>query len=63
MHGLEGDECLGYATYAITWRTYLQSSFNQGDPAFYQLKKGATPIGSFTGVAGTATVWRLRRAL
>ncbi len=59
----KADECLGYATYAITWRTYLQSSFNQGDPAFYQLMKGATPIRSFTGVAGTATVWRLRRAL
>jgi 4-amino-4-deoxy-L-arabinose transferase-like glycosyltransferase len=52
--------CLGHATYAITWQTYLQSSFNEGDAAFYKLMKGATAITSFSGAAGTATVWKLR---
>lgn len=51
--------CVGHATYAITWRTYLQSSFDQGDPSFYQLMKGATAITSFSGTVGTATVWKL----
>jgi 4-amino-4-deoxy-L-arabinose transferase-like glycosyltransferase len=55
--------CGGHATYAITWRTYLQSSFAEGDPAFHALMRGATPITSIAGVAGTATVWKLRRAL
>ncbi len=55
----EAGACVGHATYAITWQTYLQSSFDQGDAAFYQLMKGATPIRSFGGAAGTATVWRL----
>jgi 4-amino-4-deoxy-L-arabinose transferase-like glycosyltransferase len=54
--------CVGHATYAITWRTYLQSSFDQGDAAFYKLMKGATPIRSFSGAVGTATVWKLRRS-
>jgi 4-amino-4-deoxy-L-arabinose transferase-like glycosyltransferase len=52
--------CAHAASYAITWRTYLQSSFHQGDPAFYQLMKGAVRVRSFRGPAGTATVWRLR---
>jgi 4-amino-4-deoxy-L-arabinose transferase-like glycosyltransferase len=52
--------CLGHATYAITWQTYLQSSFTEGDAAFYKLMKGATAITSFSGAAGTATVWKLR---
>ena len=51
--------CLGHATYAITWQTYLQSSFNEGDAAFHKLMKGATAITSFRGAAGTATVWKL----
>jgi 4-amino-4-deoxy-L-arabinose transferase-like glycosyltransferase len=51
--------CLGHATYAITWQTYLQSSFNEGDAAFYKLMKGATALTSFSGAAGTATVWKL----
>jgi 4-amino-4-deoxy-L-arabinose transferase-like glycosyltransferase len=52
--------CLGHATYAITWQTYLQSSFTEGDAAFDTLMKGATPVTSFSGAAGTATVWKLR---
>jgi 4-amino-4-deoxy-L-arabinose transferase-like glycosyltransferase len=52
--------CLGHATYAITWQTYLQSSFNEGDAAFDKLMKGATAVTSFSGSAGTATVWKLR---
>ena len=55
----DASACVGHATYAITWRTYLQSSFGQGDAAFYQLMKGATPVRSFGGAVGTATVWRL----
>jgi 4-amino-4-deoxy-L-arabinose transferase-like glycosyltransferase len=53
--------CVGHAGYAITWQTYLQSSLNQGDTSFHKLMKGATPLKSFTGAAGTATVWKLRR--
>jgi 4-amino-4-deoxy-L-arabinose transferase-like glycosyltransferase len=52
--------CLRAASYAITWRTYLQSSFHQGDPAFFQLMKGAARVRTFTGAVGTATVWKLR---
>jgi 4-amino-4-deoxy-L-arabinose transferase-like glycosyltransferase len=46
--------------YAITWKTYLQSSFTEGDPAFHALMKGAIRITSFSGTVGTATVWRLK---
>jgi 4-amino-4-deoxy-L-arabinose transferase-like glycosyltransferase len=56
----KADACVGHATYAVTWQTYLQSSFDQGDTAFFQLMKGATPIESFSGAVGTATVWKLR---
>jgi 4-amino-4-deoxy-L-arabinose transferase-like glycosyltransferase len=51
--------CLGHATYAITWTTYLQSSFTQGDAAFHQLMEGAVRVQTFTGAVGTATVWKL----
>jgi 4-amino-4-deoxy-L-arabinose transferase-like glycosyltransferase len=53
--------CVGHASYAITWSTYLQSSLKQGDSAFRQLMAGATriPGGSFSGAVGTATVWKL----
>jgi 4-amino-4-deoxy-L-arabinose transferase-like glycosyltransferase len=51
--------CVGHATYAITWQTYLQSSFNEGDAAFSKLMKGARALTSFSGAAGTATVWKL----
>jgi Ca2+/H+ antiporter len=52
--------CVHAATYVITWRTYLQSSFHQGDPAFFQLMKGAARVRTFSGAVGTATVWKLR---
>jgi 4-amino-4-deoxy-L-arabinose transferase-like glycosyltransferase len=55
----KANACVGQAAYAITWQTYLQSSFTQGDPAFFELMKGATTVTSFSGVAGTATVWKL----
>jgi 4-amino-4-deoxy-L-arabinose transferase-like glycosyltransferase len=56
--------CLGSgghqrANYAITWRTYLQSSIAQGDPAFHQLMRGAVRVKTFSGAVGTATVWKL----
>jgi 4-amino-4-deoxy-L-arabinose transferase-like glycosyltransferase len=54
--------CLHTATYAITWRTYLQSSFTEGDAAFHELMAGAVPIKSFSGAVGTATIWKLRQA-
>jgi 4-amino-4-deoxy-L-arabinose transferase-like glycosyltransferase len=53
--------CLGAATYAITWRTYLYSSFNEGDPAFYEIMSGARRITSFSNSVGTATVWKVRQ--
>ena len=53
--------CARTASYAITWQTYLQSSFRDGDAAFRQLMWGAVPVRSFTGAAGTVTVWKLRR--
>ena len=53
-------KCAGPATYAITWRTYLQSSFQQGNAAFRQMMRGATPVAVFRGAVGTATVWKLR---
>jgi 4-amino-4-deoxy-L-arabinose transferase-like glycosyltransferase len=57
----KADACVGHATYAITWKTYLQSSFDLGDASFQQLMKGATPIRSFSGPVGTATVWKLSK--
>jgi len=55
--------CLGHATYAITWRTYLYTSFKEGDPAFYELMNGARRIKSFSSSVGTATVWKLGQGL
>jgi len=54
--------CLHEATYAITWRTYLQSSFNEGNAAFHELMVGAVPVKTFSGAVGTATVWKLKQA-
>lgn len=51
--------CLWRATYAITWSTYLQSSFKLGDSAFALMMQGATKQWSRTGFNGTITVWRL----
>jgi hypothetical protein len=52
--------CSGVASYAITWKTYLQSSFTLGGAPFAELMKGAVPLRSWSGFSGTATVWRLR---
>ncbi len=54
------NSCLHGASYAITWKTYLQSSFTQGNPAFHQLMQGARQIRSFSGPIGTATIWKLK---
>jgi 4-amino-4-deoxy-L-arabinose transferase-like glycosyltransferase len=51
--------CVSRASYAITWKTYLQSSFTLGDSAFHTLMTGAYPVQSFTGFNGTLTVWKL----
>jgi 4-amino-4-deoxy-L-arabinose transferase-like glycosyltransferase/glycosyltransferase involved in cell wall biosynthesis/putative flippase GtrA len=56
----EATPCLHTAAYAITWQTYLQSSFTEGNAAFHQLMVGAVQLRSFTGAAGTVTVWKLR---
>jgi hypothetical protein len=53
--------CAGVASYAITWRTYLQSSFILGGAPFAKIMRGAVPVRSWTGFSGTATVWRLQR--
>jgi 4-amino-4-deoxy-L-arabinose transferase-like glycosyltransferase len=52
--------CLGAATYAITWRTYLYSSFNEGGIVFRELMSGAVPVKSFSDTVGSATVWKLK---
>jgi 4-amino-4-deoxy-L-arabinose transferase-like glycosyltransferase len=53
-------DCPASVTYAITWKTYLQSSFKLGGPDFGKLMQGAVRVKSFPGFNGTATVWRLR---
>jgi 4-amino-4-deoxy-L-arabinose transferase-like glycosyltransferase len=55
-------KCVGKADYAITWRTYLQSSFQQGNLDFRQMMRGAIPVKTFSGAVGTATVWKLDTA-
>jgi 4-amino-4-deoxy-L-arabinose transferase-like glycosyltransferase/putative flippase GtrA len=52
--------CLHRAAYAITWRTYLESSMSQGDAAFRQMMTGAVRVRSFGRPGATATVWQLR---
>ena len=52
--------CRFSARYAITWNTYLQSSFTQGGEPFATMMRGALPITSFSGFSGTATIWRLK---
>jgi len=56
----QANACVGHATYAITWQTYLQSSFDEGNAAFHVLMRGATSVASFSGEVGTATVWKLQ---
>jgi 4-amino-4-deoxy-L-arabinose transferase-like glycosyltransferase len=55
----QADPCAGYATYAITWDTYLQTSWQLGDAAYHQMMAGALKIKSWTGFNGTVTVWKL----
>jgi 4-amino-4-deoxy-L-arabinose transferase-like glycosyltransferase len=55
-------KCVGPASYAITWRTYLQSSFQQGNADFHLMMRGAVPVKVFRGAVGTATVWKLGSA-
>lgn len=52
--------CARAATYAITWKTYLQSSFTLGGAPFAKMMQGAVPLRSWPGFSGTATVWRLK---
>jgi hypothetical protein len=54
--------CLHAASYAITWKTYLQSSFTEGHASFHELMKGAVPVRTFSGPVGTATIWKLKGA-
>ena len=53
-------ECPPGVSYAITWRTYLQSSFELGDKSFAKIMRGAVPVKSFAGFNGAATIWRIR---
>ena len=41
--------CRFSALYAITWKTYLQSSFELGGKPFALMMTGARPIASFSG--------------
>jgi 4-amino-4-deoxy-L-arabinose transferase-like glycosyltransferase len=52
--------CLHSGEYAITWSTYLQSSFTEGHAAFHELMKGAVALKTFSGPVGTATIWKLK---
>jgi 4-amino-4-deoxy-L-arabinose transferase-like glycosyltransferase len=53
--------CAGVASYAITWDTYLQSTWQLGDAGYHQMMAGATQLRSWTGFNGTVTVWRLKK--
>lgn len=57
----QADPCQGVASYAVTWDTYLQTTWQLGDPAFHQMMAGAVELKSWTGFNGTITVWRLRK--
>jgi 4-amino-4-deoxy-L-arabinose transferase-like glycosyltransferase/putative flippase GtrA/GT2 family glycosyltransferase len=52
--------CLWHASYAITWNTYLQSTFKLGDPAFHFMMQNAVKVWSRQGFNGTITVWKLQ---
>jgi 4-amino-4-deoxy-L-arabinose transferase-like glycosyltransferase len=56
----EAGPCAGVARYAITWDTYLQTTWDLGDPAYREMMAGAVRLRSWTGFNGTVTVWRLR---
>jgi 4-amino-4-deoxy-L-arabinose transferase-like glycosyltransferase len=53
--------CDGVASYAITWDTYLQTTWRLGDPTYQKIMVGAVRVRSWTGFNGTVTVWRIRR--
>jgi 4-amino-4-deoxy-L-arabinose transferase-like glycosyltransferase len=53
--------CGAVASYAITWDTYLQSTWELGDPTYRKIMAGAVRLRSWTGFNGTVTVWRIRR--
>jgi 4-amino-4-deoxy-L-arabinose transferase-like glycosyltransferase len=53
--------CADVASYLITWNTYLQTTWDLGDPAYRKAVVGAVPLRSWTGFNGTVTVWRIRR--
>jgi 4-amino-4-deoxy-L-arabinose transferase-like glycosyltransferase len=57
----QADPCVGHASYAITWNTYLQTTWQLGDPAYHQMMAGAVELKSWTGFNGTVAVWRLAR--
>jgi hypothetical protein len=57
----EADPCAGVARYAITWDTYLQTTWDLGDPAYREMMAGAVRLRSWTGFNGTVTIWRLRQ--
>jgi 4-amino-4-deoxy-L-arabinose transferase-like glycosyltransferase len=52
--------CLGAATYAITYTSYLQPVAPPADTAFHAMMTGAAPVAAFRGFKETITVWRLR---
>jgi 4-amino-4-deoxy-L-arabinose transferase-like glycosyltransferase len=57
----EADPCVGVARYAITWDTYLQTTWDLGDPAYREMMAGAVRLRSWTGFNGTVTIWRIRQ--
>jgi len=56
----EAGPCAGVASYAITWDTYLQATWDLGDTAYREMMAGAVRLRSWTGFNGTVTIWRLR---
>jgi 4-amino-4-deoxy-L-arabinose transferase-like glycosyltransferase len=55
------EPCAGNASYAITWDTYLQTTWELGDAAYRTMMDGAVPVKTWTGFNGTVTVWKLRK--
>ena len=55
----EAAPCVGVARYAITWDTYLQTTWDLGDPSYREIMAGAVRLRSWSGFNGTVTVWRL----
>jgi 4-amino-4-deoxy-L-arabinose transferase-like glycosyltransferase/glycosyltransferase involved in cell wall biosynthesis/putative flippase GtrA len=52
-------KCRFKATYAITYKTYLQAN-PPSDPALASMMEGAVPVKTFTGFKEIVTVWKLR---